>query len=93
MLSILCFLRRLAIYTGKHDQWLGTIATDSQNLLDSLAEWTVQVKPSNLSITEDTLYLSLPYDEVLIPECDIHLRVQKLGMVVVLKKMSSFLRS
>lgn len=32
LLSLLCFLRRFAEFTGKHDQWVGIIATDSQSL-------------------------------------------------------------
>ena len=33
LLSLLCFLRRLAEFTGKHDNWTGIIATDSQSLV------------------------------------------------------------
>jgi hypothetical protein len=36
MLSILCFLQRLAEYTGREPLWQGIVATDSQSLLDTL---------------------------------------------------------
>jgi hypothetical protein len=36
MLSILCFLRRLAEFTGRISSWRGIVATDSQSLLDTL---------------------------------------------------------
>lgn len=35
MLSMLCFLRRLAELTGRPSLWSGIVATDSQSLLDT----------------------------------------------------------
>lgn len=40
MLTILCFLRRLAEFTTQVEPWTGILATDSQSLLD-----TITVKP------------------------------------------------
>jgi hypothetical protein len=36
LLSLLCFLRRLADFTGKHDPWFGIVATDSQGLINTV---------------------------------------------------------
>jgi hypothetical protein len=38
ILSLLCFLRRLAEFTGQHDQWVGIVATDSQSLVDTVLQ-------------------------------------------------------
>jgi hypothetical protein len=38
LLSLLCFLRRLAEFTGKHGKWFGTLATDSQSLIDTVLQ-------------------------------------------------------
>ena len=38
MLTILCFLRRLAEFTTQMDQWTGILATDSKSLLDTITE-------------------------------------------------------
>ena len=36
MLSLLCFLKRLAEFTNQWEPWRGTVATDSQSLIDTL---------------------------------------------------------
>ena len=38
MLSVLCFLRRLAEFIGQRDEWKGILATDSQSLLDTITD-------------------------------------------------------
>jgi hypothetical protein len=37
MLATLCFLKRLAEFTGQHEPWAGVLATDSQSLLDTIS--------------------------------------------------------
>ena len=78
MLSVLCFLHRLAEFTGKHDQWHGIIATDSQSLLDSLAKWTPQVKLSIPNL-DPQRYFPSPYNTtVLMLEWDILIEIHHL---------------
>jgi hypothetical protein len=84
MLSILCFLYRLVEFTGKHDQWHGILTTDSQSLLDSLANWTPQVKLSTPN-RDPPRYFPSPYNTVLIPEWDILIEIHHL-----LRTMSFF---
>ena len=41
MLTVSTFLSRLAAFTGYQESWVGIIATDSQSLLDTIADRTV----------------------------------------------------
>ena len=38
MLSLLCFLKRLAEFLGQKDEWQGIVATNSQSLLDTILD-------------------------------------------------------
>ena len=66
LLSLLCFFRQVAEFTGKHDLWFGIIATDSQSLINTI----LQKKPRDPSsstmamVTEADLVLkrSFPLD-------------------------------
>jgi hypothetical protein len=81
LLSLLCFLRRLAEFTGKHDPWFGIVATDSQSLINTV----LQKKPRDTSsrsmamVTEADFALArrFPLDPSL-PEWDIIRGIQAL---------------
>ena len=45
LLSLLCILRRLAEFTGKHNQWVGIVATDSKSLVDTVLQKTHKEVP------------------------------------------------
>jgi hypothetical protein len=49
MLATVCFLNRLAEFTGYHDMWDGILATDSQSLLDTLLDYTGHGEPGRPS--------------------------------------------
>ncbi|KAI2505025.1 hypothetical protein MHU86_9381 [Fragilaria crotonensis] len=51
LLSLLCFLRRLAEFTGKHDQWYGVVATDSQSLIDTVLQRNIKQEHSGVDST------------------------------------------
>jgi exonuclease III len=76
MLSLLCFLHRLAEFIGKHDHWYGVIVTDSQSLLDTLGNWLPQVIPTPPKIPKS--YFISPYTEVLLPEWDVLIEIYHL---------------
>lgn len=59
MLSILCFLRRLAEYTGRTSLWEGIVATDSQSLLDTL-QIKAEINISPESVTQSTVNVTKP---------------------------------
>ncbi|KAI2501761.1 hypothetical protein MHU86_12681 [Fragilaria crotonensis] len=82
LLSLLCFLRRLAEFTGKHDQWVGIIATDSQSLVDTVLQTPAPLGApggvSDLSQGEtERLIKSFPLEPT-IPEWDIVRGIQDL---------------
>ena len=73
LLSLLCFLRRLAEFTGKHGKWFGTLATDSQSLIDTVLQKQprdVSGHPTGLSHDVRRAVCTSPLDP-LIPEWDI----------------------
>jgi hypothetical protein len=70
MLATLCFLTRLAEYTGYHEPWVGILATDSQSLLDTVLEQTGNVDQMENDTTVQSIkpVHTLPVDG---PEWDV----------------------
>ncbi|KAI2495159.1 hypothetical protein MHU86_19344 [Fragilaria crotonensis] len=80
LLSLLCFLRRLAEFTGKHTTWRGVLATDSQSLIDTVLQKPPASTASTMSshAAEGTTAIrSTPLDP-LTPEWDIISGIQSL---------------
>ena len=80
MLSILCFLKRLAEFTGQWELWHGTLATDSMSLIDTLAGTKTSLGP--VDAQEVRFYSAHTHGHVildpLIPEWDIIVGIQTL---------------
>jgi hypothetical protein len=78
LLSLLCFLRRLAEFTGKHDQWFGIVATDSQSLIDTILQRRAQRLPGHDDFNVvDTPVCGFPLEPTL-PEWDVIRGIQVL---------------
>ncbi|KAI2506424.1 hypothetical protein MHU86_8050 [Fragilaria crotonensis] len=80
LLSLLCFLRRLAEFTGKHDPWFGIVATDSQSLIDTITQKrppSTQRLSDIFSQDDKAVIKSFPLDPT-IPEWDIIRGIQVL---------------
>ncbi|KAI2497104.1 hypothetical protein MHU86_17421 [Fragilaria crotonensis] len=69
MLAILCFLRRLAEFTGQTVAWEGIVATDSDSLLKTLRKTKVSAKHATTA-SPQLLGTSVSLDPLL-PEWDI----------------------
>lgn len=68
------FLCRLAEFTGKHDQWLGIIATDSQSLIDTVQQKQAPAASLNgATVPSDTDMATIPSFplEPTLPEWDV----------------------
>lgn len=76
MLSILCFLRRLAEFTGHTSAWHGIVATDSDSLLKTLRKKHVVTYPSVAMAVQPSLK-AFPLDPLL-PEWDVVRGIQVL---------------
>ncbi|KAI2503807.1 hypothetical protein MHU86_10612 [Fragilaria crotonensis] len=70
MLSILCFLRRLAEFTGHVAPWEGIVATDSDSLLKTLRKKTVAVTTPTEDTQSQHSIGAFPLDPLL-PEWDV----------------------
>ena len=69
MLSLLCFLKRLAEFLGQKDEWHGIVATDSQSLLDTILDGPYAKKLTDNPIP--SRLKSAKYLNVLDPDWDI----------------------
>jgi hypothetical protein len=72
LLSLLCFLIRLAEFTHLEESWEGHLATDSQSLLDTL--FGIKDKRQLLSTLQSSQLADL---DVMIPEWDILILIQE----------------
>ncbi|KAI2503136.1 hypothetical protein MHU86_11327 [Fragilaria crotonensis] len=72
LLSLLCFLIRLAEYTHQTDAWAGHLATDSQSLLDTL--FGLKANAQSRSSLQCTQLVEL---DVMIPEWDVLIMIQE----------------
>lgn len=90
ILSLLCFLRNLAEFTGKHDQWFGVVATDSQSLIDTVLQRGAHHVPPGVDAPifgEKSQISSFPLDPTL-PDWDV-IR----GIQVLLQQMPELLKN
>ena len=55
LLSLLCFLKRLAEFTGYHEPWHGIVATDSQSLIDTVLDKLRSAASVEASMLDDDL--------------------------------------
>ena len=80
LLSILCFLKRLAEFTGQWEPWNGTLATDSMSLIDTLSG--KKTSPGTIGVEEVRYYSAQSHRSVvldpLIPEWDTIFGIQTL---------------
>ena len=79
MLSLLCFLRRLHEFTGQCEPWVGTLATDSQSLLDTIKGHSPQPEDQPVFAADDqwTDTEQWPLEE-LSPEWDVVQNIRQL---------------
>ena len=69
MLSLLCFLKRLAEFLGQNDEWQGIVATDSQSLLDTILDGPYVDKQTDAPIP--SRLKDIKYLNVMDPDWDI----------------------
>ncbi len=80
MLSILCFIRRLAVYTGRTTNWHGIVATDSQSLLDTPLQLKSAIKSPLGHTTQYPTTVIKPYVlDPLLPDWDVVRGIQHLA--------------
>lgn len=72
LLSLLCFIIRIAEFTHKNDTWEGHLATDSQSLLDTLFGLKMQTRRASTFS-----YKHLAELDVMIPEWDVLILIQE----------------
>lgn len=79
MLFVLCFLCRLADFTGHHDLWRRVIATESQSLIDTTLEkrFPTPAEPDMARSETESSVKSHPLDPMM-PKWDIVRGVQAL---------------